>query len=355
MFPPMRAIIFSALISIFAAAIATADQPLVVEVVKAQNVSDDRTFSLTGEIAARDTLSASFPSGGRIAEVLVEEGDTVTEGTVLARMQSVQQEQAVRAAEAGLSTAEADHRQAVEDLERQTALLERGATTRISRDDAEDALRIAEGGLAQARAELDRAHDALDDTVLLAPTDATIIDRSVEPGQVVGAAQPVMTLALGDALDAVFDVPEVLLTTDLPKPEVELTLIDHPDVIFEGIAREMAPLVDPEKGTVAVKVTITDPPRFVAYGDAVRGTATRTVAPFIALPFTSLSANSDGPAVWIVDPETMAVTLRNVEIDRFETGRILLANGVEEGTTVVTKGAQLLYPGRIVTYSEAAQ
>ena len=196
-----------------------ADAPLAVEIVTTATVADTRSQTLTGEIVARDQLNASFPQGGRISQVLVEEGDVV-------RMEAVQQQQALRAAEAGLSTAKADHAQAIEDLDRQTALLERGATTRIRRDSAQDALRIAEATLAQARSDLERAEKALSETVLLAPMAATVIKRAVEPGQVVGSAQPVLELALGEGIDAIFDVPEVLMTQGYPIETVSLELID---------------------------------------------------------------------------------------------------------------------------------
>ena len=192
--------------SCFCATAAAAESPLVVDLLTVTKVTDIQKHALTGEIVARDELSASFPTGGRVAEVLVEEGDVVAIGATLVRMDSVQQQQALRAAEAGMSTASADHRQAVEDLERQATLLERGATTRISRDTAEDAVRITEGALTQALSDLERAEKALADTVLLAPKAATIIERMVEAGQVVGAAQPVLELALGGQIDAVFNV-----------------------------------------------------------------------------------------------------------------------------------------------------
>ena len=333
----------------------TAEVPLVVEMVTATTVADTQSHSLTGEIIARDQLSASFPTGGRIAMVLVEEGDVVGVGAPLVRMDSVQQEQALRAAEAGLSTATADYRQAIEDLERQTTLLERGATTRISRDSAQDALHIAEGTLTQARSDLERAKKALSDTVLLAPTEATIIERMVEPGQVVGAAQPVLELALGQQIDAVFDVPEVLMTAGRPEGRIDLELIDHSGPKFEGQTREVSPLVDPLTGTVAVTVTVIDPPITLSYGDAVRGTATSEGEPHITLPHTAMAATVDGPAVWVVDAQTMAVSIRQITIDRFETGRIIVAAGLEDGTLVVTRGAQLLYPGRIVRQAGQGQ
>ncbi|MEC7259514.1 MAG: efflux RND transporter periplasmic adaptor subunit [Pseudomonadota bacterium] len=344
------------LLALATAAPANAETPLAVGLVRATTAPDVQTQSLTGEITARDTLNAAFPTGGRIAEVLVEEGDRVQAGAPLARMESVQQEQALRAAEAGLSTAEADYRQAIEDLARQDQLLARGATTRISRDSAEDSRTIAEGTLDQARAELDRARKALDDTVLLAPEAATVIDRAIEPGQVVGAAQPVIELALGDAFDAVFDVPEALLTIEDTHPgAITLSLIDRPATTFTGTPREISPLIDAQNGTVQVKVSVSDPPPGVSYGDAVRGTVTFEGAPRITLPYTALTATAEGPAVWSVDPETMQVATTLVRIARFETGRIVLAEGLEEGALVVTNGAHLLYPGRIVRDAEANQ
>lgn len=334
---------------------AMAEQPLVVDLVTATGAPDILSHSLTGEVVARDKLSASFPTGGRVAEVLFQEGDVVAKGTPLARMDSVQQEQALRAAEAGLSTAEADHRQAIEDFDRQETLLERGATTRTSRDSAEDALRIAEGVLSQARADLDRAKKALEDTVLLAPTDATVIDRMVEPGQVVGAAQPVMELALGQDIDAIFNVPEVLLTRDMELEAIDLVLIEGPSQHFSGHLREISPLVDLKTGTVKVTISVLDPPENMAYGDAVRGTGWMQGGHFISLPYTVLTATTKGPAVWIVDPETMAVSIRQIAVDRFTTDRIIVASGLEEGALVVSKGAQLLFPGRIVRQMEVSQ
>ncbi|MBK5933052.1 RND family efflux transporter MFP subunit [Rhodovulum imhoffii] len=331
----------------FLAAPALAD-PLIVEVVTASAVSDTRRYALTGEIVARDAVGVSFPMEGRLSEVLAEAGDRIAAGTPLARMESVRQQQALRAAQAGLATAEADYRQAIEDLDRQDALLARGATTRIRRDAAEDALQIAEAAVAQTRADLDRTAKALNDTVLSAPARATVIRRMAEPGEVVGAAQPVMDLALGDGLDAVFEVPEAFLVGFSGVREVALSLIDRPGTLFGGRVREVSPLVDPRSGTVRVTVSVSSPPVATAYGDAVRGVVTQTSAPHIVLPYTALTNTAEGPAVWVTDPETMAVSLHAIEIERFETDRVVIRRGLENGARVVARGAHLMYPGRIV-------
>jgi len=333
---------------------ATAEEPLTVMIVTAQSSELERGISLTGEIVARNSLSVSFPSGGRIDSVEVREGDIVESGTVLARITAIQQEQALRAARAGVSTATADRDQALEDLRRQDALLERGATTRVARDAAADQTRVKEGVLAQARADLDLAEKALQDTVITAPEAATVTARFVEPGQVVGAVQPVVELALGGAVDAVFDVPENLLTSAKHIEQVRLTPLDRPSQWFEGTVREVSPLVDPSTGTVAVTVSVADRPAGVEYGDAVRGSTTESVGEAIVLPYSAMSATAQGPAVWVVDPATMRVALKQIVVDRFETGNILVEDGIEEGALVVSAGAQLLYPGRLVRAAQGA-
>ena len=327
---------------------ALAEAPLLVEVVKATSTADTISISQTGEIVARDTLGASFSIGGRVASVEVERGDLVSAGDVLAQMESVQQEQALRAALAVVSSANADYLQAQDDYKRQDTLLARGATTRSARDQADDALRIAEGKLAQAQSELDRAEKALADTILLAPSDATVTDRMIEAGLVVGAAQPVLELALGRELDAVFEISEDLLTQGDDVTDILLTTIDPPIVRFFGQIREISPLVNPRTGTVTVKVGVTSLPEGVDYGEAVRGTAALVQEPHIALPQSAMSATAQGPAVWVVDPETMQVSVQPIVVDRFETERIILKDGLDEGTLVVSQGAQLLYPGRTV-------
>lgn len=325
-----------------------AEAPLAVEIVVARYSAEQQSFSLTGEIRAKESVMASFPIGGRVTEVLVELGAKVEKDEPLARLDSIQQELAVRTAEAGLTTAKADHLQAVEDLERAEALLASGAATRAARDAAHDALRAAEGVLEQAEADLDRAAKGLADTVLRAPSASTVISRKIEPGQIIGAAQTAMELALDKGFEAVFEVPEVLLIDPAPASGISLSRLSRPDEQFDGRASEVSPLVDEATGSVLTKVEVLNPPPGLGYGEPVRGTVARMTPPQVSLPFSAMSATADGPAVWRVDQQTMQVVLQPVTVDRFETGRILLSGGVGDGDWIVTKGAQLLYPGRPV-------
>ncbi len=336
-----------------AAPAAGTDTPLKVPVVAVARVSDPRVLSLTGEIVARDEVGLSFPMGGRLLEVRVREGDRVAAGQELARLDSVQQEQALREAEAALEAAQADLLQARADFLRQDEATRRGAATRIRRDEAERRYRIAQAGVEQARANLSRAQKTFEDTVLKAPVAGIVTDRMADPGEVVGAAHPILKLASGEGLDAVFDAPEVLpVAGQVDTQAVRLTLIDRPAVTFSGHVREVSPLVDPRKGTVRIKIGVDDPPAGVSYGDAVRGFARVAAAPHMVIPAAALVALDRGAAVWVVDPDTRRVALRPISIRRFSDASVVVADGLSDGDLVVTAGAQLLFPGRPVTMQE---
>lgn len=345
-----KALVLAVFVMLALHAPATAQTLLRVTAITAERIAAENTFSLTGEIVARDTLTASFTLGGRITDVFVTTGSKVQKGDILAKIDQVQQEQTLRAAEAGVLSAKASHQQVREASERQDALLERGATTRSARDSAADLLRAAEAQEAQAVADLDRAKKALADTVLLAPTAATVTDRLAEPGQVIGAAQSVVELALGDEFDAVFEVPEASLTATPKSPEVTLSVLAAPLKTGRGVIREVSPLVDLAKGTVKVTVSVENLPSGLSYGDPVRGTVTTQDADRVTLPWSSMTAQASGPAVWIIDPQTHQATLRAVSVLRYINGQVVLTSGVEAGEIVVTKGVQLLYPGQTVDF-----
>ena len=74
----------------------------------------------------------------------------------------------------------------------------------------------------------------------------------------------------------------------------------------------------------------------------------------IVLPWNALSSQDGQPAVWIVDPASKAVSLRPIVVERYDTGRIVVREGLRPGETVVTAGAQLLRPNQTVALAEGA-
>ena len=74
----------------------------------------------------------------------------------------------------------------------------------------------------------------------------------------------------------------------------------------------------------------------------------------IELPWSAMASKSGKPAVWIVDPASSSVSLRQVEVSGYETGRFAVRAGVSPGEIVVADGAKFLRSGQAVTYDNGA-
>jgi len=68
----------------------------------------------------------------------------------------------------------------------------------------------------------------------------------------------------------------------------------------------------------------------------------------ISLPASALTAKEKGPAVWVVNPDSLTVSLKPVEVLRFDPGTVVLSGGLDTGEIVVTAGVQALHPGQKV-------
>lgn len=327
---------------------AHAEQPLAVEFVEVRTTGLTFGSSLTGTLEAKDTVDLGFRQGGRIIEVLVEEGDRVSAGQPLARTDPVQQDQALSVAEASLSAAEATRAQAGQAFDRAQAMLDRGVGTRAARDQAQQAQSQAEGALSRAQSEADQARRAVEDTVIRAPGDGIVTTRNADPGQIVGAAQVVLAMAMLSGFEAVFQTPDMPNLDRAMGAKVALDPLDGDAPEMVGHVTEIAPLVDPQTGTVTVRARVDGVPTDTSLlGAAVRGTVSFPAGTAISVPWTALTRDGAAPAVWLVDADGR-VALRPVEIERFTNGDVYLKGGVEAGQTVVGAGSQMLYPGREV-------
>ncbi len=322
--------------------------PLPVEFVAVARRPLTFDMALTGTIAARDSIALSFPQGGKIIQVLVDAGDRVREGQVLARLDPVQQQQALAAAQASLGAALASLEQAQQAATRSDEMLRRGVGTAAARDNARRALSAAEGEAERARIAVDQASRAREDTELTAPQAAVVTVRSGEPGQIVGPAQDVLQVAALTGLEAVFQAPDGPDLDAAMGAAVMLHPLDRPGTTLTATVSEIAPLVDPATGAVTVRATIPGPTDTSLLGAAVRGSVRLPVGTGIVVPWTALTVTGDQPAVWRVGPDGRA-TLTPVTVERFQTEVVILQSGVEPGDTVVGEGSQMMFPGRRVT------
>ncbi|WP_448046375.1 efflux RND transporter periplasmic adaptor subunit [Bradyrhizobium liaoningense] len=305
---------------------------------------------LTGDVEARVSTELSFRVSGRVIERLVDVGAHVNAGDVLARIDPTEQQADLEGSKAAVSSAEAQLRVATATFERQKTLMASGFTTRVAFDQAQEGLRTAEGSLEAAKAQLGTSTDALTYTELRASAPGTITARNIEVGQVAQAAQSAYTLAEDGGRDAVFDVYESIFLSPMDGDTIKLTLLSDPSVTALARVREVSPTVDPKNATVRVKMAIQDPPAAMTLGSPVSGEGRTKPVDKIVLPWGALTADVNGPAVWVIDPKSQAVSLRSIVIETYETDAFIVSKGLVVGERVVTDGGKMLRPAQIVRY-----
>ncbi len=311
------------------------------------------TIRLTGDVQARVRTELSFRVSGRVTERMVDVGSHVNAGDVLATIDPTEQQADLEGSKASVAAAEAQLRVATATFERQKSLMEKGFTTRVSYDQAQEGLRTAEGTLEAARAQLGTSTDVLTYTELRASASGIITARNIEVGQVAQSAQAAYTLAEDGARDAVFDLYESIFLGQPESDTIKLTLVSDPAVTAPGRVREISPTVDPKNATVRVKVAIQNAPGAMTLGSTVIGESRTRPVDKIVLPWSSLTAALNGPAVWVVDPGTHVVSLRDIAVESYETSSFIVGKGLAVGERVVTDGGKLLRPGQVVTFDGA--
>jgi membrane fusion protein, multidrug efflux system len=100
--------------------------------------------------------------------------------------------------------------------------------------------------------------------------------------------------------------------------------------------------------TFEVKVGLTEPPPEMRLGATVTGRMEVDSIAIIEIPAAALTRVNQQPAVWIVDPSSKTVSMRNVDVLRFDQAQVAVSQGLDAGEVVVTAGVQALHPGQKV-------
>ena len=192
------------------------------------------------------------------------------------------------------------------------------------------------------------AHDLVSFTELKADATGVVTATGAEAGEVVQAGQVIVRLARQGGRDAVFDVPAQALRSAPSDPTIVVNLTDDPAVKATGLVREVAPQADPVTRTFVVKVGLADPPEAMRLGATVSGHLQLNAEAVIEIPASALTMVYRQPAVWVVDPLSKTVSLRNVDVARFDPAKVAISQGLDTGEIVVTAGVQALHPGQVV-------
>lgn len=312
------------------------------------------TVTLTGTIQAQEQVNLSFRVGGRMIERSVNVGDRVRAGQVIAKLEPDQWLDAQSSTRAQVAAVMAQLVQARNHFTRQDILLRDGWTTRAAWDQALQAQQTAQAQVDAAEAQLNTARNNVSYTQLVADSDGAVTARGAEPGEVVTAGRMIVQIARQGGRDAVFDVPPRVIAAAPPDPAVTVFLTQDSSARATGHVREVAPQADPVTRTFEIRVGLTNPPEALRLGSTVTGTMQLGDRAGIDIPASALTQANRQPAVWVVDTKANTVSLRNIDVARYDIGSVVVAQGLEPGDVVVTAGVQTLRPGQRIRLLGAA-
>lgn len=289
-------------------------------------------------LRARESVELAFDVPGTLAVLDVTEGRAVEKGSLLASLDRTDFEARVAAAAAASELAD-------RELARFEQLEGSIAPAEIDRKRA---------AATAARADLDTARNALAKTEIRAPFDGVVSRRIARNYSAVQAKQPVLLYQALSPLDVVIDVPEPLMMRARPGSGDRLRALlrfdAHPEQAHELEFREVATAADPQTQTYAVVFSLERPrdktilPGMTGIVDlSDPGAPTDTV--FLLPPLAIVGAADGPPRVWVVDPESGAVSSREVTLGRPRGDAIEVTAGLVAGERVVAAGVSHLREG----------
>ena len=326
-------------------AVAKPERPVQVQRVAFQPETARREF--VGVVRARYETDLGFRVAGKITERIVNVGDSVHAGDVIARLDPKDLKVQVASAQAEISAADSNFAQAASDEQRYTTLKARGFAAIADLERKKAAKDEAEGRLERARRALELARNQLDYAELKANADGIITATPAEPGQVVAIGQGVARLAQRGEMEAVVALPETWLA-EAPASQASVRLWSGPKRRFTARLRELSPQADPTTRTYAARFTIENPDDTVALGMTATVTLSHGEEAAVAkVPLAAVLNRGTGPSVYVVG-KSDALELRPVTVTSFTADEALLTSGVGAGDRVVTLGVQTLVAGQKV-------
>ena len=303
------------------------------------------TLSANGNITAWQEAIIGTEAGGlRLEEVLVNIGDKVRKGQLLARLQSATISAELEQARASLEEAEATRAEATANADRARKLQPTGAmsTQQINQWLTTERTAQARVGALKARIKADQVR--LTQTRILAPDDGSISARVATVGAVVQAGQELFRLIRQDRLEWQAEVP----ASDLQrlKPAMKVTVFTASGAAVPGTLRVVAPSIDPQTRTGLVYVDI-EQTQDAKAGMFARGEIDLGRTAALNLPQSAVQMRDGFHSAYGVGADNK-VTQFKVSIGRRSADRVEVTGGLDASQRLVASGVGFLVDGDVV-------
>lgn len=320
--------------------------PLVKTVVAGESMKGEKT-TFSGTVHGYFESPLAFQTGGRIMARYVDQGQRVSAGDVLMKVDSKDAEEQVASARSALTSAQASADLAYSTEARYRQLHEANAISDLTMDQVSNKSDLARAQLDSAQAALARAQNNLGFTLLTADRDGVIGSTMYEVGQVVSAGTPVVTIIDDSRKDVHISLTEKQYKSYAVGTPATVTFWALPGVTVEGKVRDIAASPNTNTGTYDAKVTLIDPPDSVVVGmTAEVKFGSQNEGEGFMVPLSAMATQSEKPAVWVVKDNK--VHLAEVTTGRYGEDTVEITGGINKGDRIVSAGASKLTEGEEV-------
>lgn len=318
------------------------------QVVSAGTASASHEYA--AEVKPRIESRLSFRVSGKLLSRAVNLGDAVKPGQVLARIDAQDLKLAEAAASAAVAAARTNRDQAGQDYKRFVDLQRQGFISAAELERRDSAFKAAQAQLEQAKAQADVQGNQAAYAQLVADGAGVVTGINAEPGQVLAAGTPVVSVALDGPRDVVFSVPEDQIDrvkAAAARPDALKVRLWGSDKTSPLTLREVAAAADPVTRTFLIKA---DAGKLdVRLGQSATVVLDLPPQPgVIKLPLAAVLQQSGKTSVWVLDGGSMTVKPVAVQVAGADGNDVAIAGGLTPGQEVVVAGVHVLAPGQKV-------
>ncbi len=328
------------------------EQIRAIKTITVNELASGQVRKFSGVVEATDTSSLSFEVAGNVQELLVDRGDKVDTGQLLAVLDSSTYELNVEAVNSELGRAKAVYTEKELELNRQKKLFSKDWVSKAALDQAVAAFETARNDVGYATSRLNLARRDLDKTVLTAPFEGVIAERFVDTFAEVGRGDKIFEIFADDAMRVDLSIPETIIERINLGLPAEVTLATQPGA-YQAFVTEIGS-VAAEANAFPVKATLIDPPQGVRPGMTAEVTfllAQADTTPAYLVPISAI-APGDEPStgyVFVFDPDSSTLRRMLIRAGPGRDNRVAVTEGVQAGDIIAVAGVSFLSDGQKVT------
>jgi len=334
------------------------------EVIRVGRAAGESDIQLPGTMQAITEAPILARADGYLKRRLVDIGDRVITGQVLAEIDAPELDQQIKQVEASVAQAEAASEQAEANLEqgkanrdlarlnaeRWKSLADQGIASKQDSDQyqsqfaaqnanvqaLEKAITAQRSNVAAAKANLSRLQEIQGYRLVKAPFDGVVTVRSVDVGALVNTGSTLLfRIAQIDKLRTYINVPQMSASSVRTGQPAVLTVANLPGRVFHGNVARTANALDPANRTMLVEVAVPNPDGALFPGSfaEVNLSASRTNLPLV-VPASAILFRTDGAQVAVVQPDT-TLHLQKIVVGRDYGDRVEILQGLDDGATIL--------------------